>query len=46
MGWIVCIAMLLIGCFNANDILVVTSGLFAISGAISEVASSIKDTRK
>lgn len=35
MGWMISIVMLCIGSWGGNDILVITSGLFAIAGAIS-----------
>ena len=34
MGWLIGIIMLVIGCFEGNDILVLTSGLYAIAGAV------------
>ena len=46
MGWLYCIAMLLIGCFNDNNILVITSGLFAIAGAIAFAGSNISEAIK
>ncbi len=45
MGWLISIVMLFIGCFHGNETLLITSGLFGISGAISEVATKIKETR-
>lgn len=34
MFWLISIAMLIIGCLNHNDTLIVSSGLFAIAGSI------------
>ncbi len=34
MGWLISIIMLLFGCMNGNDTLVIASGLFAIAGSI------------
>ena len=41
MGWLISVAMLVIGCFGHNDILVETSGLFAIAGAITSTAQMV-----
>jgi hypothetical protein len=46
MGWLFSICMLLIGCFSGNNILVVTSGLFAIAGAIGVAGSNISEAIK
>lgn len=35
MGWLISVVMLLFGCMNGNETLVITSGLFAIAGSIS-----------
>lgn len=35
MEWLISVAMLIMGCFSGNEILVITSGLFAIAGSIS-----------
>ena len=42
MGWIISVAMLLIGSFSGNDILVITSGLYAIAGSLSGAAQILK----
>ena len=42
MGWLISIIMLVIGCFKGNDILVITSGLFAISGSIENCCHKMK----
>ena len=46
MGWLISITMLIDGCFSGNEVLVFTSGLFAIAGSIGgameNLISSIK----
>lgn len=34
MGWLISVVMLLFGCMDGNDTLVIASGLFAIAGSI------------
>ena len=42
MAWMISVAMLLVGSFSGNDILVITSGLYAIAGCISGAAQILK----
>ena len=42
MGWIAAIILLAVGLAGKNDILIVTSGLFAIAGSIEFVRSDLK----
>ena len=44
MAWIISIMMLVYGCIKGNDILVITSGLYAIAGCIGGAASILKNT--
>lgn len=34
MGWLIAIILFVVGCFNDNETLVLTSGLYAIAGSI------------
>lgn len=42
MGWLISIVMLIMASRHGNDILMITSGLFAIAGAIAEVGAAVK----
>ena len=42
MGWLIAIPALLVGVIIHNNILIVTSGLFAVAGAIGVLSSTIK----
>lgn len=42
MGWLFSIALFVLACVHGNDIFLITSGLFAIAGAIGSVATMIK----
>ena len=42
MAWMISVSMLLVGCIKGNDILMVTSGLYAIAGCISGAAQILK----
>lgn len=42
MGWITAITLLAVGLAGENDILIVTSGLFAIAGSINFVRWDLK----
>ena len=42
MGWLIALPALLAGVILHNDILIVTSGLFAIAGSIGTLGASIK----
>lgn len=42
MGWLISLIMLVAGCFKGNDILVVTSGLFAIAGSVEFLSNRKK----
>ena len=44
MGWIISIAMLIIGCAHGNDTLLITSGLFGIAGSITSTAQALIGT--
>lgn len=46
MGWLFSICMLLIGCFGHNNILVITSGLYAIAGAVGVAGANISEAIK
>ena len=35
MGWLFAIVMFVLGCFNADQTMIMTSGLYAIAGAIA-----------
>ena len=43
MGWIICVAMLVAGLIMKNDSMIITSGLFAISGSIAFASITIKN---
>lgn len=42
MGWIFCLGMLIGYAFNNDPIWLLAAGLFAISGAVSEVGSAVR----
>ena len=42
MGWILCLTMIIGYVFNNDPIWLLTAGLFAISGGLSEVGIAIK----
>lgn len=42
MGWLIAIPALLVGVIIHNDILIVTSGLFAIAGSLGSIATVVK----
>lgn len=42
MGWIFCLAMIIGYMFNKDPFWLITAGLFAISGGLSEVGSAIR----
>lgn len=42
MGWIFCIVMIIGYMFNKDPFWLITAGLFAISGGLSEVGSAIR----
>ena len=42
MGWLISIAFLVAGCILKDQMMLVTSGLFAIAGSISYVGNKIK----
>lgn len=46
MGWLISIIMLLFGCWNDNEILVVTSGLYAIAGSIGGAMENLLQSIK
>lgn len=43
MGWLFCIPMFIGGAITGNDTLMITSGLFAIAGAIAVGSHTIKN---
>jgi hypothetical protein len=45
MGWLISIVMLFIASIHGNDTLMVTSGLFAIAGAIAELSGAVKSIK-
>lgn len=42
MGWLFCLGMIIGYAFNGNLVWLLTAGLFAISGGLSEVGSAIR----
>ena len=42
MGWIFCLAFCITYAFTSDPIQLIAAAMFALSGAISEVASAIK----
>ena len=42
MGWLFSIVLFVYACINGNEAFLITSGLFAIAGAIGSVATLIK----
>lgn len=45
MGWLIAIPMLVIGCINSSDTLVITSAIFAVAGSLSVIASNIRNDK-
>lgn len=41
MGWLISIIMLIAGCYSGNEILVITSGLYAIAGTIGGATDNL-----
>lgn len=46
MGWLIAVPMLIIGCVQGSDTLVITSAIFAVAGSISHVATAIMNKNK
>ena len=42
MGWLFSIVLFVYACINGNEAFLITSGLFAIAGAIGSVVTVIK----
>lgn len=45
MGWLIALPMLIIGCIQGSDTLVITSAIFAVAGSLSVVATAIKNEK-
>lgn len=42
MGWLISIPLMIAGLIVKNDVIIITSGLFAIAGGLGEIASKLK----
>ena len=46
MGWLISIAMLIVGLIYENDVMLIASGLFGIAGAIAFASVTLKNNKK
>ena len=44
MGWLFSIVLFIFACVHSNDVFMITSGLFAIAGAIGFLSNDIGNT--